>query len=59
MAQEFLQILREKRDSTIAVNEQRARVGSAELISLQQDAELARIAIGKANGVIRKKYWTT
>jgi hypothetical protein len=59
MAQEFLQILREKRDSTIAVNEQKARVRSAELISLQQDAELARIAIGKANGVIRKKYWTT
>jgi hypothetical protein len=33
MAQEFLQMLREKRDSTIAVNEQRARVQRSELVS--------------------------
>jgi DNA-binding transcriptional LysR family regulator len=34
MAQEFLQMLREKRDSTIAVSEQRARIGSARSLSV-------------------------
>jgi len=34
MAQEFLQMLREKRDSTIAVSEQRARIRSARSLSV-------------------------